>query len=181
MEESGQLHVPATLLPGKRSRYTIDRGMSGPQSWSGRYEKGWRIFVAPSGESIQPASLVTAHTALSHFHKSTHIYSNIDSSERSQWKLSPRDLKQMNRKCTRVQTERQFLPSFHISIQFHFPLFSRRSRTGVGLQIYSTHEFARDDNKVELPLRSSQKHINLWSTHLCQHYQKGGVTLCLIN
>jgi hypothetical protein len=32
---SSQLHVPATSLPGKESRYPLDRRLGGPQSWSG--------------------------------------------------------------------------------------------------------------------------------------------------
>jgi hypothetical protein len=36
MEVSGQLHVPATLSPGKEPRYPLDRRLGGPQSRSGR-------------------------------------------------------------------------------------------------------------------------------------------------
>jgi len=35
MEEGGQRHVPATLLPGK-NRYPLHRRLSGPQSRCGR-------------------------------------------------------------------------------------------------------------------------------------------------
>jgi hypothetical protein len=37
MEASGQLHVPAALLPEKDPppRYPLDRWLGGPQSWSG--------------------------------------------------------------------------------------------------------------------------------------------------
>jgi hypothetical protein len=37
MEVSGQLHVPAALLPGKEPLvYLLDRRLGGPQSHSGR-------------------------------------------------------------------------------------------------------------------------------------------------
>jgi hypothetical protein len=35
MEVSGQLHVPATLTPGKGPRYLFDGRLGGPQSCSG--------------------------------------------------------------------------------------------------------------------------------------------------
>jgi hypothetical protein len=36
MEVSGQLHTTAALLPEKDSRYAVDKGLGGPQSWSVR-------------------------------------------------------------------------------------------------------------------------------------------------
>jgi hypothetical protein len=36
MEVSGQLHAPATLPPGKKLWYPLDRRLGGPQSRSGR-------------------------------------------------------------------------------------------------------------------------------------------------
>jgi hypothetical protein len=36
MEVSGQLNVPAALLPGKSPWYPVDRRLGGPQSRSGR-------------------------------------------------------------------------------------------------------------------------------------------------
>jgi len=33
---SGQLHALATLPPGKKNRYPLDRRLGGPQSLSGR-------------------------------------------------------------------------------------------------------------------------------------------------
>jgi hypothetical protein len=36
MEVSGQLHAPATLLPGKKPRHPLDRRLGGSQSRSGR-------------------------------------------------------------------------------------------------------------------------------------------------
>jgi len=36
MEVSGQLHAPVALPQGKSPWYPLDRGLGGPQSWSGR-------------------------------------------------------------------------------------------------------------------------------------------------
>jgi hypothetical protein len=36
---SGQRHAPAVFTPGKGSRCPLNRGLDGPQSWSGHYGK----------------------------------------------------------------------------------------------------------------------------------------------
>jgi len=48
MEVSGQLHAPATLPPGKHSRYTWNRRLGGPQSriWA----RWWRETFIPHRE-----------------------------------------------------------------------------------------------------------------------------------
>jgi hypothetical protein len=66
---SGQLHAPAALPPGgKRPRYSLDRGLGGPQSRSGR--RGEEKILDPTGtrtptpRSSSPQS-VAIPTALS--------------------------------------------------------------------------------------------------------------------
>lgn len=82
MEGRGQLHVPATSLPGERIPVTHQTGgwvasRTGLDAMKRDKESLWLVL------GKRPArSLVTAHTELSHFHKSTHVYSNIESSER---------------------------------------------------------------------------------------------------
>jgi hypothetical protein len=61
MDVSGQLHALAVLSPGKGTRYSFDRRLSGPQSRSGRGGEGKK--PCPCRESIpgRPArSLVTS-------------------------------------------------------------------------------------------------------------------------
>jgi hypothetical protein len=45
-DESGQLHAPAALPPGKETQYPLDRRLSGPQSQSGRCGKERNLFPA---------------------------------------------------------------------------------------------------------------------------------------
>jgi hypothetical protein len=47
MEDSGQLHAPAALLPGKKSPYILDWRLGGPQSRSGR--RGEEKILDPAG------------------------------------------------------------------------------------------------------------------------------------
>jgi hypothetical protein len=44
---SGQLHAPATLPPGKKTRYPLERGLGGPQSRPGR--RGGEKILDPTG------------------------------------------------------------------------------------------------------------------------------------
>jgi hypothetical protein len=49
MEVSGQLHVPAALLPGKSPRYKLDRGLGEPHSRSGRGDENKKFWPRFSG------------------------------------------------------------------------------------------------------------------------------------
>jgi hypothetical protein len=52
MEESGQLHSPATLPQGKSPWYPLDRRTSGPQSRSGRGGEKKNSYHLPGLESL---------------------------------------------------------------------------------------------------------------------------------
>jgi hypothetical protein len=54
MEVSGQLHVPAALLRGKRPWYPLDRRLGGPQSRSGRGGEEKNSQLSPGIEPPNP-------------------------------------------------------------------------------------------------------------------------------
>jgi hypothetical protein len=70
MKVSGQLHVPATLLPGKEPRYPLDRRLGGLQNQSrrGGEEKISQPVTGQEPPIIQP---VAQHytTELSQLHE----------------------------------------------------------------------------------------------------------------
>jgi hypothetical protein len=56
MEVSGQLHVPATLFPGKEGSKPLHRGLGGPQSRPRHFGEERHVFLLPKFEvlTIQP-------------------------------------------------------------------------------------------------------------------------------
>jgi hypothetical protein len=57
MELNGQLHAPATLHPGKESRYPLDRRLGGPQTRSWRYGEDKNLTRAGNQTpAVQPVA-----------------------------------------------------------------------------------------------------------------------------
>lgn len=79
MEGSGQLHISATLLPRKESPLSIRPGGSVAYRAALDAMKRDEECLWPLVGKRPARSQVTAHTELSHFHKSAHIYSNTES------------------------------------------------------------------------------------------------------
>jgi hypothetical protein len=53
-EVSGKLHAPASLLPGKKSGYPLDRRLGGPQNQSGRNSEESKFpLLAGNGAHVQ--------------------------------------------------------------------------------------------------------------------------------
>jgi hypothetical protein len=66
MEESGQLHAPATLPQGKGPWYPLDRRLGGPQSHSGRggakKNSQLRRESKPRNPIVQPIAQLKIHS-----------------------------------------------------------------------------------------------------------------------
>jgi hypothetical protein len=78
MEVSGQLHAPASLPPGKSSRYPLDKRVGGPQSRSGRRgENSWPYRHSNSEPSVvEPVA--SRHTDWATSSDSTGITSAVE-------------------------------------------------------------------------------------------------------
>jgi hypothetical protein len=51
MEASDKLRAPAALTPGNSPRHPCDKGLSGPQSWSGGCGEEKILLPLPGNES----------------------------------------------------------------------------------------------------------------------------------